>query len=237
MNTTVDKFLGGKVLLEQSEDGLRATSDSVLLSAIVPVKENESVLDVGAGNGVVGLCISARKKVKITAVEIQKNLCALIQKNATLNVADITVIQSDILGDNDPLRGKLFHHVVSNPPFYEVSTKMRKNAEQKRAYVQNFDLGKWLNYCLKHLRAKGSFCLIHRPEMLPTILPILSKKLGNIEIFPIVSKEGEVAKRVLIRGYLNKKGKLLLHSPLIMHTKDNKRTKLAEKILRLGNSI
>ena len=73
--------------------------------------------------------------------------------------------------------------------------------------------------------------------MLGQILPVLEKKLGNIEIFPIVSKEGKPAKRILIRGILNKKGPLTLHFPLIMHTNDNKRTELAEKILRFGESI
>ena len=67
MNFTEDKFLGNKVLLLQSEDGLRATSDSVLVAALVPVKEGETVLDIGAGNGIIGCCINARVKCKITA--------------------------------------------------------------------------------------------------------------------------------------------------------------------------
>ena len=79
--------------------------------------------------------------------------------------------------------------------------------------------------------------MIHRPEKLGEILSLLETKLGNIEVFPIVSREGEEANRVLIRGYLNKKGPLILHFPLIMHTKEGKRTQTAEKILRFGEGI
>ena len=237
MNYTMDKFLGNKVLLKQSSIGLRATSDSVLLAALVPIKHNETVLDVGAGNGVIGCCINARTPCHITAIEIQDSLGKLVQENALQNDCHMNLVQHDILSPRDPLKGKLFHHIVTNPPFYENSKNIRKNLEQKKAYVQNFDLKKWLEYCLRHLRAKGSFCLIHRPEMLGKILPILEKKLGNIEIFPVVSKEGENANRILIRGYLNKRGSLILHSPLIMHTKANKRTELAEEILRYGKGI
>ena len=237
MNFTLDKFLGDKVILKQSKEGLRATSDSVLLAALVPVKKKEDILDVGAGNGVISCCLGKRIPCSVTAIEIQKSLCTLIKENAELNHLTIEIIQHDILGKNDPLKGKLFHHVVTNPPFYETGKNVRKNPEQKKAYVADFDLKKWLDYCLKHLRAKGSFCLIHRPEMLAEILPILNQKLGNIEIFPIVSKEGECAKRILVRGYLNKKGPLILHSPLVMHTKDNQRTEFAEKILRSGQAI
>ncbi len=237
MDFTKDKFLGDKVILKQSLKGLRATSDSVLLAALVPVKKGQSVLDVGAGNGVIGCCINARTSCLVSAIEIQDNLCALIKENAQLNNQEIDVIQHDLFATKDPIKGKLFHHIVTNPPFYETSKNTRKNPEQRKAYVSDFDLEKWLNYCLKHLRAKGSFSIIHRPEILGKILPILEKKLGNIEIFPVVSKEGEKAKRILIRGFLNKKNPLILHSPLIMHTKDNKRTESAEKILRFGQAI
>ena len=237
MEYTIDKFLGNKVLLKQSREGLRATSDSVLLAALVPIKKSETVLDVGAGNGVIGLCINARIPCKITAIEVQYSLCDLIKENALNNKCPINLIHHDIFLAKDPLKGQLFHHVATNPPFYEHSKNMRKNIEQKKAYVADFDLKKWLDYCLKHVRAKGSFSMIHRPEMLAEILPILAKKLGNIEIFPIVSKKGENANRVLIRGILNKKGPLTLHFPLIMHKKDNKRTELAEKILRKGDGI
>ncbi len=237
MEYTKDKFLGDKVLLEQSKEGLRATSDSVLVSAFVPVKKGETILDVGAGNGVIGCCINARVPCQITAIEIQESLCNLTLKNAKINNCSLKLIQYDIFLDTDPLKGQLFHHVVTNPPFYENSKNTRQNPEQKKAFVQDFDLKKWLEYCLKHLRAKGSFSLIHRPEMLSEILPVLSKKLGNIEIYPIVSKEGEKANRILIRGFLNNRGKLALHFPLIMHTKEGKRTELAEKILRFGKAI
>lgn len=237
MEYTIDKFLGDRVLLKQSKLGLRATSDSVLVAALVPIKKNESVLDVGAGNGVIGCCLNARGPCVVTAVEAQTDLCSLAKENAELNNIKMTIIEQNIFSKNDPLKGKLFHHVVTNPPFYEISKNTRKNPEQRKAFVQDFDLKKWLKYCLKHLRAKGTFNLIHRPEMLGQILPVLEEKLGNIEIFPIVSKEGEPAKRVLIRGTLNKKGPLTLHFPLIMHTKDNKRTEFAEKILRSGGAI
>ena len=237
MNFSVDKFLGNKIILKQSLKGLRATSDSVLIAALVPIKSGETLLDVGAGNGVISCCVNARVPCSVTVVEVQDDLCTLIKENADLNNQSFEIFQHDLFEKKDPLKGRLFHHVVTNPPFYEICRNTRKNQEQKKAYVADFDLSKWIEYCLKHLRAKGSFCLIHRPDMIGKILAVLEKKLGNIEIFPIVSKEGENAKRILIRGFLNKKGPLILHPPLIMHTKSNKRTKVAEKILRFGQAI
>lgn len=233
---SVDKFLGGKLLLKQEKQGLRATSDAVLCAAAVPIKKGESLLDVGAGNGVIGLCVSARTPCVITALEKQKKLIPLIQENARLNQTDMKALQTDIL-KADKIKGQLFHHVVSNPPFYDNTGKGRKNPQQKEAYQADFSLGKWLNFCLKHIRAKGTLTLIHRPECLDEILSVISKKLGKIEIIPIQSKENTPANRVIIRGKLGDKSPLKLLPPLIMHKENGDRTNVAEMILRQGKGI
>ena len=98
MEYTMDQFLGSKVILKQSKDGLRATSDSVLVAALVPIKKEETVLDVGAGNGVIGCCINARVPCNITAIEIQKSLGELILENAKQNNCPMNLIQYDIFG-------------------------------------------------------------------------------------------------------------------------------------------
>lgn len=234
---TLDSFLGGKVLLNQSQKGLRATSDSVLLAAAVDIKKNETLLDVGAGNGIVGLCVNARKNCFIFALEYQKKLIKIIQQNAQQNKANIKVIEHDLFALKDVIKGQLFQHVVTNPPFYSNTGKGRQNDEQRLAYLAEFNLKKWLDYCLKHLKSGGTFTMIHRPEMLGEILSVLDKKLGAIEIFPIQTKLNQPATRIIIRGILGSKAPLKIHPPLIMHNPDGSRSELAENILRKGQTI
>lgn len=236
-NVTTDDFLNGKVKLRQSVKGLRATSDAVLVAAAVQAKAGETILDVGAGNGVIGLCVGARVPVQITALEIQENLVQLIQENAALNDRKITVIRTDLFQHTDPLKGKLFHHVVTNPPFYDNTGATRANTEQSIAYTANFDLNKWLVYCLKHVRAKGTFTMIHRPEMLGEILMILEQKLGGIEIIPIYSKTGQLSKRMIVRGQLGSKRPTRLLPGVVLHTQTDKPTLSATKLLRQGKEL
>ena len=68
MTITIDDFLGGKIKLAQEKEGYRVTSDSVLLASAVQVKENETVLDVGTGNGVVLFCLD------LTELNRQRNV-------------------------------------------------------------------------------------------------------------------------------------------------------------------
>ena len=93
---TTNDFLGGKIQLKQSEKGLRATSDAVLCAAAVPLKKGDTLLDVGAGNGVIGLCAYARTPCQIHAIEKQPDLIQLIQDNALLNHIPLTVHPMDI---------------------------------------------------------------------------------------------------------------------------------------------
>ena len=230
-------FLGGRVKLGQSATGLRATSDSVLVAAAVPAKSGETVLDVGMGNGVIALCLNARVSgLKISGLECQAELVRLARQNAVLNGCKLEVIKADIFQKSSPIHGRQFHHVVTNPPFYDEPHR-RQNPQTAKAYHQVFPLKEWLKFCLKHVRAKGSLTVIARPESLTEILDVLSEKLGKIEIIPIVSKSGEAAKRIIVRGIMNSRSPLTLKSPLVMHLKNGKRSPSAEKILRRGGGI
>ena len=236
-HVTTDDFLGGKVRLMQTKDGLRATSDSVLVAAAVPIKSGESLLDVGTGNGVIALCVNARvSDISITGLDYQEDLLALAKKNAHLNQCPFEGIWTDISRRPSPIHGRLFHHVVTNPPFYD-EPHLRQSRQVARAYHQDLALADWLRFCLRHIRAKGSLTVIHRPEALPEILSVLGEKLGGIEILPILSKKDEPAKRVIVRGWLGSRKPLRLMPALVMHTAGGRRTPLAEGILRRGKGI
>ncbi len=230
---TVDQFLGGKVLLKQPKTGLRATSDAVVCAACVSINQNETLLDVGAGSGIIGLCVNARIPCHITSIEKQPDLIQLIQENAQLNHQSITPILMDIF-QKDQIKGQLFHHVVTNPPFYDTTGQGRRNCQQRTAYQADFQLTQWLQFCMKHLKAKGTLTLIHQPQYLNEILSVLSTKLGHIEIIPIQSKKDTPANRIIVRGKLGDKTPIKILPPLIMHHKNGTRTRVAEKILRQG---
>src|SRR5262249_32310759 len=83
---TEDALLGGRVRLLQPRKGYRVAVDAVLLAAAVDATETTRILDLGAGVGAVGLCIASRVAAsQITGIELQPELAALAERNATLN--------------------------------------------------------------------------------------------------------------------------------------------------------
>lgn len=236
-NTTVDDFLGGLIKLRQPKIGYRATSDAVMVAAAVPAKEGETILDVGCASGIVGLCIGARVlNLSITGVEIQPELVELACQNAELNGQNLTVVEADISKKVPELHGIQFHHVVTNPPFY-TETPARQSRQVEMAYKQVVPLKKWIDFCLRHLRAKGTFTIIHRAESVPEILSLLNGRLGGIRLIPIWPKQGVNPKRVIIQGIMNSKKPFEIHTGFVMHHHDDTRTDEAERIMRAGVSL
>ena len=166
----------------------------------------------------------------------KKNLRNLQKKNLIHNKIDGIVHCADILKGVPQIHGQLFSCVITNPPFYD-ETPQRKNFQEAKACQQNFKLHEWLDFCLRHLRPKGTFYLIHRPSCLNEILTCLSKKLGNIHIIPIYTKMGKPANRVIISGTLGSKEPLNLHAGITLTNAFGIKTQEAEQIMRLGKSF
>lgn len=234
---TQDNFLGGRIRLKQFSSGYRATSDSVLLAAAVDAKVGESVLDVGAGNGVVALCVAARVgRLDLTGIEIQSKLADLAKENALINNLPMRIVCQDIAQKQDALHGQQYHHVITNPPFY-TETCQRDDKQQKIAFSQQIPMDVWIRYCLKHLRPKGVFTMIHRIEALPSILSVLNNCLGALEVIPIQSKANKSGQRMIVRGVLGSKRRFELKPAFIMHNSNGKYTMRAENILRNAKTL
>lgn len=234
MEITIDDFLGGKIKLAQSKDGYRSTSDSVLLASAVLAKPFDTILDVGTGNGVVLFCLGARvENLKMTGVDIQEELLFLAQKNNELNKSDIQFLKEDISKKNTVLQGVQFNHVVTNPPFYKGG-HVRINEQQRIAFHEAIPLEKWIRFCVKHIKAGGTFTMIHQMEALPEILSAIEKtSLGGIEVIPLVKNLKESAKRIIVRGKLGSKKPFLLRNPIVLHREDGRNyTTQVDSILR-----
>ncbi len=94
------------------------------------------------------------------------------------------------------------------------------------------DLVLWIKRCLRMVRPRGFLSVVHRADRLDDIIAALKPKAGSIIIYPLYSKAGEDANRVIIRAQKGGKGLLSLKSGLIVHKSDGNYTDAAENILR-----
>src|SRR5918997_1403496 len=144
---TEDRLLDGRVRLKQPRRGHRAGTDAVLLAACVSPKPGETVVDLGAGTGAVGIMIGSRAPVELMLVERDACLVALCRENLRLNGLSGRVVAADLLASQDE--------------------RPSPDPDRSAAHLMPTDgLGCWLDAAHDLLKPKGCLALIHRADAL-----------------------------------------------------------------------
>lgn len=241
MSKTFDEFLGGKIKLFQPSEGYRAGIDPIFLAAALRPTPQETILDVGSGVGAAALCLAARcPDVKITCLDNQQDMVDFAVKNVHVNDlnATIEVVHGDILFPPLYLVPQSFDHVMTNPPYHAYDrTRSSPHPGKAQAMTETVDLDQWIESCLKMLKPKGTFTMIHRAERLGEILTCLEKRLGDIMIYPLWTGPDKPARRVIVIGQKDRKGELSLLPGLVLHRGDEKYTPEAESVLRHAKDL
>lgn len=250
-DVTDDAFLGGALRVAQPARGYRAGMDAVLAAAAVQVDASVKtidVLDVGAGVGVLGLCLARRcPQANVTLVEIDPAIAELARQNIIRNdlQSRMRVVVADVMSGGaalDPQRGTrelapgTFQHVVSNPPYaFDGEGTSSPDTRKARAHAMpQTGLDAWIRFMTAACASDGTITLIHRTEALPGLLSALDSRFGAIEILPLHARSGEPARRVIVRGSKGSRAPLRLLSGRIMHTQGQEFHPDIEAVLRMG---
>lgn len=246
---TEDAFLGGALTILQPRAGYRAGIDAVLLAAAVPVEggREERVLDAGAGVGVVGLCIARRvPTAHVDLVENEPQLATLARQNvARNNLQDrVKVFEADLAGPAAALAAagiaaEAYAHVAANPPFHvEGRGRRPKHGIKAAAHAMPAgSLGRWVRFLTRVTAPGGSLTLVHRPEVLSELLPLLDGRFGAIKILPLHPRAGEPAVRILVQARKGSRAPLTLLCGRVLHNDDHSfRPEIAD-VLRRGAAL
>jgi tRNA1(Val) A37 N6-methylase TrmN6 len=238
---TDDALLDGRVRLLQPRRGHRAGSDAVLLAAAVEPLAGETVADLGAGSGAVGLIIGMRRQVTIVFVERDTVLAEMCRRNIERNGLQerAHVIEADLLAPARERRrlGLLpasAEVVVTNPPFLETA-RSRSSPDLNRAAAHHLPDGgieRWLRACADLVKPKGRLALIHRADRLSDCIRHLERSFGGLVVKPIHPRADEPAVRIVITAVKHSRAPLALAPPLVLHEADGRFTREAEAIHR-----
>lgn len=239
MSISLDTLLEGKVKILQPSHGYRAGLDAVFLAAACDIRGGQSLLDVGCGVGSVFLCINQRiPNLEIYGIEASDVYFELAQKNLQENACSANLFLHSIPEKGDPLSGKKYDHVVTNPPYHEREHHAPSPSPLRaRALGETtVPLDAWLDYCLRKTSDQGYITLIYPTKRIDDVLSYLHLRAGDIHIYPLWSDEVS-CKRVIISGRKNAKGGTVLHRGMLIHNDDGTYTSAAENILRKGQTI
>lgn len=210
--------------------------DSVLLSDFARgIHKGSNILDLGAGNGILELLLSAKvENSTITGVEVQKDIYEIAKRNISFNkLEDRIQIKNINVKDID---GKIkYDAVVTNPPYKEKGTGLLNEADTKLISRHEIlgDLEDFIKASSISLKDKASMYMVNRPERLIDIFEYSRKyKLEPKELRFVYSKMNTVPTLVLVKATKNANKYLRVTRPLYIYQENGEYTK---EILEIYN--
>ena len=230
--TTEDRFLDGRVVVRQREDGFRSGLDAVMLAAAVSESGGE-MLELGAGSGAASLCVAARLATSaVIGLEIDEDLAALANDNARANGMDARVqfVAGNVLSMPAYLKRE-FAHVFANPPFHGGEEgAISPDTGRGRALHDSGRLPEWFATGLKRTISGGTFTAIIRADRLGEALHNLPDT--GITIFPLWPRRDDPAKRIIVQARKGSGAPPLFLPGLVLHEADGRYTEAADAVLR-----
>lgn len=180
MSERSDDLQRNGLRLIQETELFRFGMDSVLLTgyAAPGIRRGAAVLDLGCGNGVLPVLLSAKtEETCFTGIEIQEEAAGLARRSVSLNgLGDrIKIITGDFRHIGDYVTGSSQDAVISNPPYVKAgsgrdykSMSVRISRSEETCVFE--DVAVAAAYALKR---RGRFFLIHRTIRLAEIIKTL----------------------------------------------------------------
>lgn len=199
--------------------------DAVLLSSIVCSKEGDNIIDIGCGNGILPILLSAKIQAsKIYGVEIQPCIADMADRSVKMNkLEDKVVILNADIRDIAKYYSSQFDVVVSNPPYFKAKSGMMSDNSSKMLsrHEINLNLDELYAAAKVMLKNRGKMYLIHRPSRLVDIFFYARKHyLEPKNARLVVSKTGEEPKLVLLELVKNGGSELKWQDNLIVYNDD-----------------
>ena len=134
--TVEDLQLAGLQLI-QNKKAFRFGMDSVLLADFADVQLNDSVADLGTGNGILPILLWGRKKGEVFhCFEMIPEAAELAKRNASINHIEnrMFIYQADVSDSLQYVKPGSIDAVISNPPYGQPSASL-KSPNSLKAYA------------------------------------------------------------------------------------------------------
>ncbi|MBQ9384864.1 MAG: peptide chain release factor N(5)-glutamine methyltransferase [Ruminiclostridium sp.] len=197
-------YVGQGVLIPRPETEL------LVDIAVKRLRRGSSALDLCSGSGCIPVSIALKTGAKCYAVELHEAAFGYLERNITLNGADVTALRADAL-DGTLFPGMTFDAIFSNPPYLtgaEMRSLMREVSFEPESALYGGEDG--LDFYRKIIPAwvgrlaKGGFFAVETGETQGAAVAEIMRDCG---LFPEVIGDHSGLDRVVV-GTLKKTSKI-----------------------------
>lgn len=219
----------------QSEN-FRFGTDSVLLGNFINLSGVRKGIDLGCASGVISILLLSRSpSLHMTGVEIDPEAAALATENMAHNQLEdrSRIVNADLRNCRELFRSGSFDAVVSNPPYFPVSSGMvspdsRRAAARGEVACTLEDLCSAAEYLC---RWGGKVAFVHRPERLAEVFDAMKRHGIEPKRLRLVAHTAQaVPSLILAEGYRGGNPGLKIEPLLILKTPDGSDTEEIRRI-------
>lgn len=215
--------------------------EGVLLANFPRVKDGFKICDLCSGNGIVPLLLTSRaKRLKITAIEVQPELCDLNKRSIELNnlQQQIEVVCIDL--KQYAADQGTFDLVTANPPFYdvksgEISANLNKAIARTQVHAKILDI---VDTASGLLTDRGSISIVYRASGLEEVLDCLQRyDFGAIRIRFVHHTVLNKASSFILEATKHYRGEMQIGAPIIINKSNGELTREIQGVYYEGKPL
>ena len=149
--------------IDQDRCAMKIGTDGVLLGAWTSVQDAYSILDIGAGTGILALMLAQRSDAEqIDALEIDEDAYEQCVENfENSSWADRLFCYHAALDEFvEEMEDEKYDLIISNPPFYTEDYKSGDTARNMARFAESLPFEELIKFASELLSDEGSFAVI-----------------------------------------------------------------------------
>ncbi len=224
------KIRNFEVKVFQSKSGYRFSLDALLLADFPALKSCKSILELGAGSGVVSLLLALKyPTARVTGVEIQESLYRRAARNAEINALSdrVNFIHADLREIPEMFPAGSFELCVMNPPFRKPGTGRISPGDERAAARHELRGGieEAIRTARVMLKNRGRLCVVYHPERLSELITLMkSHSLEPKRLRFVHSHTKDEARMVLVEAVKDGAPGMKTLPPLFVYEKEREYT-------------
>lgn len=205
--------------------------DAVLLSSFVKVKPGETAVDIGTGNGVIPILLTAKTEgSRFYGIEIQEDVGDMARRSVEYNHLEekVEIIIGDVNDSSKWFKGGSIDVVTCNPPYMNGEQGLKNDADAQTIarHEVKCTLDDVLREGSRMLRDGGRYYMVHRPFRLADVIDLMRKNRLEPKRMRLVHPYAEKdANLVLIEATKDGGNFMVIEKPLIVYEKPGVYTK------------
>lgn len=235
----IDDLMINGLKLTQDKELFCFGTDAVLLANFASPKKGASVLDIGTGNGIIPVLLTAKTDAaSITGLEIQHKSASLAQKNVELNQLEdrVHIVQGDIK-DESLFSPSTFDYITCNPPYKQAGTGLQNPASPLA--IARHEVACTLEDIIKAasrlLKPKGRLAMVHKPERLADLIDWMRRfRIEPKRIQTVHSSAGLPPSLLLIEGLKDGGTEIRFLPPLTIYDEQGNYTASIKELYQKG---